>query len=995
MSKCFLIRSYLVLLLLLSANHLNAQTTTPQLLNQSDFTYVGAFKLPVGNFGMPNGTFDYSNAFVSGNVYNDPVNGKSLFIAGYLSGGYVSTQVSWAEVKIPASILDPNVVGINGLTTATVVQGFDDPSNGAGSAAFGGAGGSGGFGSLVVYGEKLLGTESSSYDATCVQSKSAWVSPTNFSQKSQASGPYAFISPVGPRWVGGGFMALIPPEWQSALGGKVVSGNGPVSIISCGSPGPSLHVIDADTLITQPASSTNIASTPLVYYQDGIHSSLGAWNSNLTGQIINGKPVPVITVTDPYLGGQYTIPYEDNSARIQGVLFADGTRSVLFFGVKGLGPYCYGDAPGACNDPASPGHGDHAYPYSQFVWAYDVNDLIAVKNGQKNPWDIYPYTGWTFKAPGSDSTRSVAVAWDPATRLAYMVFPGSWGNSDPVVHVFRVGYGAGSPTPAPTVTISANPISIISGGTSTLSWTSTNATSCTASGAWSGTQATSGSQSTGNLTTTATYSLTCTGAGGSTSQSATVTVTASSALPTVTIAASPSSIISASSSTLSWSSTNATSCTASGAWSGAKATSGSESTGILTANATYTLTCTGAGSSASQSATVTVTSAITTPPPSSTVNVSNVSGLQSAIAGLTSNATVLLADGTYNLTDTLYLPQNISNVTIKGASGNRDAVIIKGPGMTNSAIAFGFWADNVSGITFQDITIRDFNQHAIILNGGVDSPVYRNLHIIDIGDQFLKNNPTADGLNGIDNGILENSLLEYTSTAPDSYTNGLDVHRGKNWTIRNNTFKNFRVAADLAGPAVLVWNGSSDTTVVRNTFINNQRDISLGLDPTKPVDGTTDHARGIIANNFIYKTSSIAPDVPIAVFDSPQTKVYYNTVLVNGGYPNAIEYRFSRTTGVDIKNNLLDAAITARDGATATVANNITNALSALFVNPTAGDLHLKQTATVAIDKGIAVSVTDDFDGEARPQGAASDIGADEYTTSLTAPAAPSSLVLQ
>src|SRR5438309_7986914 len=135
MSKCFLIRSYLVLLLLLSANHLNAQTTTAQLLNQSDFTYVGAFKLPVGNFGMPNGTFDYSNTFVSGNVYNDPVNGKSLFIAGYLSGGYVSTQVSWAEVKIPASILNPNVVGINGLTTATVVQGFDDPSNGAGSAA--------------------------------------------------------------------------------------------------------------------------------------------------------------------------------------------------------------------------------------------------------------------------------------------------------------------------------------------------------------------------------------------------------------------------------------------------------------------------------------------------------------------------------------------------------------------------------------------------------------------------------------------------------------------------------------------------------------------------------------------------------------------------------------------------------------------------------------------------------------------------------------------
>jgi hypothetical protein len=318
--------------------------------------------------------------------------------------------------------------------------------------------------------------------------------------------------------------------------------------------------------------------------------------------------------------------------------------------------------------------------------------------------------------------------------------------------------------------------------------------------------------------------------------------------------------------------------------------------------------------------------------------------------------------------------------------------------MTNSTVPFGFWADNISGVIFQDMTIRDFYQHAIILSGGVDNPIFRNLHIIDIGDQFLKNNPTADGLNGVDNGILENSLLEYSSAAPDAYTNGLDVHRGKNWIVRSNTLKNFRSASGLAGPAILIWNGSSDTTVVRNSFFNNQRDISLGLDPTKPVGGSTDHARGLIANNFIYKTANIAPDVAVAVFDSPQTKVYYNTILVNGGYPNAIEYRFIHTTGVDIKNNLTDASIVARDGASGSVANNVTNVPASWFVNPAAGDLHLNQTATTAIDKGVAVSVTDDFDGQARPQGAASDIGADEYSSSTATsgiPASPTNLVLQ
>jgi hypothetical protein len=66
---------------------------------------------------------------------------------------------------------------------------------------------------------------------------------------------------------------------------------------------------------------------------------------------------------------------------------------------------------------------------------------------------------------------------------------------------------------------------VASGEASTLTWSSTNATTCTASsGGWSGTKATSGSQSTGALTASGNYTLTCTGAGGSASRSTTVTV---------------------------------------------------------------------------------------------------------------------------------------------------------------------------------------------------------------------------------------------------------------------------------------------------------------------------------------------------------------------------------------------------------------------------------------------------------------------------------------
>ena len=196
----------------------------------------------------------------------------------------------------------------------------------------------------------------------------------------------------------------------------------------------------------------------------------------------------------------------------------------------------------------------------------------------------YAYTVQAFDAAGNASGQSIAAS---ATTVS---------------------------PPVPTVSLAANPTSVAGGGSSTLTWSSTNTTACTASGGWSGTRAPSGgNEPTGALTASANYSLICTGSGGSASASATVTVSGTPPppppppVPTVSLTANPMSVANGASSTLTWSSTNATSCTASGAWSGAKATSGNQPTGALTASGNYTLACTGSGGSASASATVTVT----------------------------------------------------------------------------------------------------------------------------------------------------------------------------------------------------------------------------------------------------------------------------------------------------------------------------------------------------------------------------------------------------
>ena len=161
--------------------------------------------------------------------------------------------------------------------------------------------------------------------------------------------------------------------------------------------------------------------------------------------------------------------------------------------------------------------------------------------------------------------------------------------------------------PVPVVSISASPDHIVPGDSVTLTWSSTDATSCTASDAWSGSKATSGSTTVTPPAGLDFYTLTCTGPGGSGVGKATVTATYPA--PTMSFSASSLVISQGQSSTLSWSSTNTTGCTASGAWSGAMATAGTLSVTPAAGNQTYNLSCSGAGGVAHQSVTITVQAA--------------------------------------------------------------------------------------------------------------------------------------------------------------------------------------------------------------------------------------------------------------------------------------------------------------------------------------------------------------------------------------------------
>jgi hypothetical protein len=233
--------------------------------------------------------------------------------------------------------------------------------------------------------------------------------------------------------------------------------------------------------------------------------------------------------------------------------------------------------------------------------------------------------GWTGSV-GTLSTGTSTGAITTAGSYTYTLTcagPGGTGpSSSVIVNV------TSAPPPAATISaFTASPNSIVAGQSTTLSWSSANATSCTASGGtgsdgWTGSVGTSSSGfNTGAISTPGNYvyTLTCTGPGGSGSQSVGVDVTAAPPAPSIyTFNVTPSTAQTGQSVVASWSTANATSCTASGGtgsdgWSGTVPTSSTGTTiGPVTpaGNYTYTLTCSGAGgTSAPSSAGLTVTNA--------------------------------------------------------------------------------------------------------------------------------------------------------------------------------------------------------------------------------------------------------------------------------------------------------------------------------------------------------------------------------------------------
>jgi hypothetical protein len=372
--------------------------------------------------------------------------------------------------------------------------------------------------------------------------------------------------------------------------------------------------------------------------------------------------------------------------------------------------------------------------------------------------------------------------------------------------------------------------------------------------------------------------------------------------------------------------------------------------------------------------------------------------LAATITNAPSGRTILLQDGTYDVSGASYIVFRTPGVTLRSASGDPSAVVLDGGYVIGEVLSVA-----ASDITIAELTVQRPLYHPIHVTGAQDANIENTMiyrvRTIDPGQQAIKINASAEGFYA-DEGTVACSHLELTDAGrpmvTDCYTGGIDAHHSWGWEIRDNHIEGFWCDAGLSEHAVHFWNGARDTVVERNVIVDCVRGVGFGLgdmgngtgreyddDPCPGVGGYVGHFGGIIRNNTIWAArpemfqSQLGFDSGIALEQACGTGVYHNTIVSLQQPFTNIEYRFANTSA-DIANNLTTHGIIERDGGQAMLMGNLSDQGTEHFVDAAGGDLHLADGSS-AIDAGVvlAAGVADeDIDGDARD--GSPDVGADE-----------------
>lgn len=191
-----------------------------------------------------------------------------------------------------------------------------------------------------------------------------------------------------------GWISEIPPEWQASLGGEHITGwasNFPIARRN--STGPSAFVVNLDDISPSTDTDDLISTTALMDFnlRKPLHTDI--YNNNKTTKRNNKNQgtIPVVVGNNDL----WTVV----SWAVYGFIIPN-TRTYAVFGSSGghnsgLGYKINQDNGQRCSGPCAVKHDD----YYNYYWLFNVDDLVAVKNGKKSAHEIRPYDYGIFPAP--------------------------------------------------------------------------------------------------------------------------------------------------------------------------------------------------------------------------------------------------------------------------------------------------------------------------------------------------------------------------------------------------------------------------------------------------------------------------------------------------------------------------------------------------------------------------------------------------------------------
>jgi len=365
------------------------------------------------------------------------------------------------------------------------------------------------------------------------------------------------------------------------------------------------------------------------------------------------------------------------------------------------------------------------------------------------------------------------------------------------------------------------------------------------------------------------------------------------------------------------------------------------------------------------------------------VIVSNVGELIKAIDKAEPGQTILIEDGHYMMPQ--YVQISADNVILRSVSGHREDVIIDGAESRHREL---LGVSACSGVTIADLTIQNLQCNGFKINSDTN---VQNLTIYNC----IIHNIWQRGVKGVklpqENREAirpKNCRIQYclfyndrpkrlsddpTDIAEGNYIAGIDVMFAKDWIVSDNVFIGIQGRTFEGRGAIFIWHDSQGCVIERNIIIDCDVGLQLG-NPPRPSDIEYHCVRFIARNNFITR----APEAGIVTVYTKDCKLLNNTIHD----PQSRLQRLLRTVftndGLFIANNLLSGpGMRSESESDITFSNNLIKDVTDDFIDPKHGNLHLKNTAIEAIDRGMTLAeVVEDFDRQKRE--AKTDVGADE-----------------